>query len=320
MNMRYIILCVLFFPFFTACEKEGTLTPRNTDLTLRFKFPEGNNPWDQDLVDIFEKYATVAIYKNLDSTDFVRSWVVSGGLGVMGQTGKPLDDELAAVYTDFLKNHVLTFFKPELVQGILPNYIYLAQDLRTKMYAGGDNSLPIYWDGQDFWAFCLKMDPKGLSPWTTCFDLPKTPWEYKLRRGVILQNIISKIVTKGKVTVPVEFVEDFDYKTAITSSEAALNDNDPNYYKTRGFPGQFLVTSFLKFTTYNSIRYVNPEKNFTSYLHLSMRYSRDSVLILYPAEKFPKIIKYYDFTVKYMKDNYDWDLTEMERWPVIDKN
>ena len=43
------------------------------------------------------------------------------------------------------------------------------------MTFGGDMSLANYWDGMDFWGFCLKMDQEGLSPYTKYFDLPKTP-------------------------------------------------------------------------------------------------------------------------------------------------
>lgn len=316
MKAIYIILCMLCLLFFASCEKEEAIIPRSSELPSRFEFPEGDEGWDHELMEIYKKYTTMLIYKNLDSADFTRSWVAGGGTGAAGRIGKPLDDELAEFYTDFVKNQVFAFLQPELVAGVLPNYIYLIQDFRLKMTFGGDMSLANYWDGMDFWGFCLKMDQKGLSPYTKYFDLPKTPWEYKLRRGVILQNIISKIVQKGKIAVPAEFEEEFDYKTQIKYNSVDIDD--PNYYVTRGFPGKFTETSYLNFLNYMMISDITPEKNFISYMHLGMRYSRDSVLIKYPQEKFPKIIQYYDFTMKYVKDNYGWDLTEMEKWPVVE--
>ena len=312
MKMRYVVLCMLCLLFLTACEKEETIIPRTSNLPSRFEFPEGDDSWDHDLIDIYEKYVTMLIYKNLDSADFIRSWVAGGG-GTAGRIGKPLDGELAAFYTDFVKRQVFAFLKPELVEGVLPNYIYLAQDLRLLSY-NRYYALANYWDGMDFWAFCLNMDKEGLSG--KSFDLPETPWDYKLRRGVILQNIISKIVQKGKITVPAEFKENFDYTTPIKYNN--VDTNDLNYYVTRGFPGKFVETSYLNFMNYMSVSDITPEKNFISYMHLGMRYSRDSVLIKYPREKFPKIIQYYDFTMKYVKDNYGWDLTEMEKWPVLE--
>lgn len=69
-----------------------------------------------------------------------------GGTGAAGRIGKPLDDELAEFYTDFVKNQVFAFLQPELVAGVLPNYIYLIQDFRLKMTFGGDMSLANYWD------------------------------------------------------------------------------------------------------------------------------------------------------------------------------
>ena len=224
MKYQYIIFSLFCLSLFLGCDEEE-ITPRGLGLPSRFEFPEGDNAWDEELVSIYDTYHTMLIYKNLDSSDFVRSWVETGGIGTSGYSGQALDDELAAFYTDFVKNQVFAFLKPELVEGVLPNYIYLTYDLRQKGTAtSGDYSLANYWNGMDFWAWCLKMDPEGLSQWTTCFDLPATPWEHKLRRGVILQNIISEMVEKGRITIPIEFEEDFDYSTPIKYSNADLLD------------------------------------------------------------------------------------------------
>ena len=319
MKYQYIIFSLFCLSLFLGCDEEE-ITPRGLGLPSRFEFPEGDNAWDEELVSIYDTYHTMLIYKNLDSSDFVRSWVETGGIGTSGYSGQALDDELAAFYTDFVKNQVFAFLKPELVEGVLPNYIYLTYDLRQKgTPTSGDYSLANYWNGMDFWAWCLKMDPEGLSQWTTCFDLPATPWEHKLRRGVILQNIISEMVEKGRITIPIEFEEDFDYSTPIKYSNADLLDKNPDHYIIRGFPGFFTETSYKSFLNYMQISAVTPAGNFTSYMHLAMRYSRDSVLILYPEDIAPKIIQYYDFTVDYVKENYDWDLTEMEKMPIINE-
>lgn len=310
MKIRYIILCIFWLPFMAGCDDEDSLVPRNSEMTYRFEFPEGDAAWDKDLKEIAEKFQTVPIYKALDSADLARSWVVSSAS--VRYNAKPLDEELAEFYTGFFKDHIFAFLKPELTQGVLPNYIYLVQDFRQLKPVGGDYSQANYWSGMDFWAFCLKMNPENLSQWTKCFDLPRTPWEYKERRGIILQNIIKKMVEKGKIVMPKEFEEDFDYDGLLYKD---TEEDSLSYYKRRGIPGMLTEISF-NFAANAGLK-KTPILNFTSYIHMGIRYTRDSVPIVFPPEKFPKIIKYYDFTMKYMKDNYDWDVTEMAELPVI---
>ena len=36
----------------SSCHEDETLTPRPLEMELRYEFPEGNNAWDQDLVEI----------------------------------------------------------------------------------------------------------------------------------------------------------------------------------------------------------------------------------------------------------------------------
>ncbi|MFR7876399.1 MAG: hypothetical protein ACLU4J_08395 [Butyricimonas paravirosa] len=49
----------------SSCHEDETLTPRPLEMELRYEFPEGNNAWDQDLVEIADKFKTYLIYKNL---------------------------------------------------------------------------------------------------------------------------------------------------------------------------------------------------------------------------------------------------------------
>ena len=155
-------------------------------------------------------------------------------------------------YTDFFKNHVFGFLKPELCKGVLPNYIYLVDDLRQLgSYTGGFVPLTCYWDGLDFWAFSFRAKEENLAyldygngliirPFKP-YDLPKTPWEYKMRRTVILQNIMVKIVNKNKVVVPAEFQSggDFDYSKKYSTVSSA-----DNYFMKLGYPGNMIKTAY----------------------------------------------------------------------------
>ena len=86
MNIKYILLLVLVFPMLSSCHEEDKLTPASTEMDLRFEFPEGDNPWDQDILEIVDKFSTYLIYKNLTKEDFNHTWQsVMGSYG-----GEPL--------------------------------------------------------------------------------------------------------------------------------------------------------------------------------------------------------------------------------------
>lgn len=94
-------------------------------------------------------------------------------------------------------------------------------------------------------------------------------------------------------------------------------ENDKDYYKKRGFPGQ-LGGRYDSFGKLLYIKDTSPQKNFIDYMHLAIRYTRDSVAILYPPGEYPKIIQYYDFTVDYLKKDYNWDIAKAAEMPVIE--
>lgn len=309
MNIKYILLLVLVFPMLSSCHEEDKLTPASTEMDLRFEFPEGDNPWDQDILEIVDKFSTYLIYKNLTKEDFNHTWQsVMGSYG-----GEPLNDEQAAFYTSFIKNHVFEFLKPELVKRVLPTYIYLAYNMSSTSIFGV-SPLELKFDGMDFWGICLEAEKLG--PLGNPVLRPATAWEFQVRRGIILKNVIEKIVTKGNIVVPFWFTDDFDYVTALDNSNSSLD----NHYLKRGFPGQLSGTfSYETFGTLSRIYNTSPQRNLIDYIHLAIRYTRDEVVMNYPPDNFPKIIKYYDLTVEYLKENYDWDVTRIAELPVIDE-
>ena len=316
MKYKNIFSLIFLLATLVACDDEKKLYPRSEDASSisRFEFPQGSNSWDSDLEEMANTFGTIPIYTAFDTLDLNQAW---SGTYTIKYYGEPLCDEYAIFYTDFFKNHVFGFLKPELCKGVLPNYIYLVDDLR-QVVAGAIGYAPLlcFWDGLDYWAFSFRAKEENLAyydygsiiirPYKP-YDLPKTPWEYKMRRTVILQNILAKMVEKGKIAIPADFQTGgaFDY-----SKKFSISVNAENYYMKLGYPGRMLAAAY-DFTPLQTNVTMDATTNFASYLKLGMRYTRDSVLIKYPEDKYPLIIRYYDFTVKYMKDKYDWDITRM---------
>ena len=99
MNMRniYILWGLLACMAFTSCYEEDTLTPTEGGVELRFKVPQGNNSWDNDIAQIYEDYNVYLIYKDLQRADFNRSWTgIAYGSGYEGQGC--VNDEMANYY------------------------------------------------------------------------------------------------------------------------------------------------------------------------------------------------------------------------------
>ena len=85
---------------FTSCYEEDTLTPTEGGIELRFKVPQGNNSWDDDIAQIYEDYNVYLIYKDLQRADFNRSWTgISYGSGYEGQGC--VNDEMTNYYVKF---------------------------------------------------------------------------------------------------------------------------------------------------------------------------------------------------------------------------
>lgn len=53
----------LAFFLLSSCHEDEILTPRPLEMELRYEFPEGNNAWDQDLVEIADKFKTYLYIK-----------------------------------------------------------------------------------------------------------------------------------------------------------------------------------------------------------------------------------------------------------------
>ena len=125
--MKIKFLPVLFLSAvisLTACHKEEAIIPSNEGMPTRFEFPQGNQSWDQDIIDIQEKFGIYLIYKDFSSDDFNRSWTGGGG----SYTGSDLTDEQARWYVDFMKDHIFAYLTPEITKKVLPIYYYLVYD------------------------------------------------------------------------------------------------------------------------------------------------------------------------------------------------
>lgn len=323
---KYILIALSSILAFTSCYKEDPIDPNTTGgILLRYDFPQGNNEWDKDLQKIADDFGTFVIYDKLNDGDFNRSWTASTG-AYFGQSLK--DDEQKKFQITFLKDHVFRFLNHKMTRNTFPVYLYLAWNVYTPINWGGTmflgNYVPlIKTDGMDYWAFCIESDCVGenVGGYVNTFR-PITETNVTLTRGIILMNIINKAISKGAIETPKEFSDRIDYVTKIVYAKGS--ENDPNYFWKRGIIGS--IVGLTKFTVGHptSLSKMTPSALFERYIMVAMKYTREELIggvftleptkghiVAYDAQKYPLILEMYDFTVAYLKENYDWDVTQI---------
>lgn len=314
-KIRYFLLLSAVLCF-GSCYQEDKLTldADASGMMLRYTFPQGENRWDDIILEIKEKYRIYVIYKDLKDDDFNRTWLA--GHGNTKNLGKSLTDEQAEFSVKFFKEQVLDFIPPKLIERVAPTYIYLGYDVVEYSYDAYfdkeyfDPKATLV-DGVDFWSFCLETS-SSINIERPNLERPSTPEEVFLARGGFIYAIVDEILKFGKIAVPKEFETDFDYKTAFVNKLPPSGIPDINHCNVRGFTGELISFNLINYSTnLTGVSYTSPTKNFYQYVKHVMRFTRDEFLLKYPEDKYPMVVKYFDFTAKYLIDNYQWDLNKV---------
>lgn len=316
MRNIYILWGLLVCIAFTSCYEEDTLTPTEGGVELRYNVPQGNNSWDEDIVQIYEDYGVYLIYKDLVKADFNRSWTGgSYGDGIDGQGC--VNDEMTHYYVEFMKRHVFAYLNPPITSKVLPMYWYLGYNVHSKTV----------WEfGSTIFTFIVPMHEigDGLDYWCTCMfgeDNPDDPYYIPTdramldrRRKMVLGPLLEKAVKAGNIIIPEEFEVGFDHTTKVISGLGM--EEDPNYYLTRGYPGKVNTYVFGSISTPGNNSYPpTNEETFIGYMHLSMYYNLEQLAVKYPADKYPFLREKFAFVQKYMKDKYQIDLEAIANGP-----
>lgn len=307
------ILCLTL----ASCYNEDALTPTEGGIELRFKMPQGNNSWDDDIAKIHEDFGVYLIYDDLEDEDFNRAWTSGSSANLKGKG--TLNDEMTVSYVRFMKNHIFPYLSnKKVINKILPMYWYLSYNVvaYSKMDLGfmvmefnvPQNSL---FNGLDFWSLCIygKTDPMtGES-----FFFPRTQKEYSQRRNMILGEIFTRAIEGGNIKIPAEFETGFDHLTPLINSIG--KEEDPDYYLNRGYPGRAKMSRFSEIIIPEAGLPPTNQKTFIGYLTILMFYNQEEILEAYPPSTYPLIAEKLKFVYKYVKDQYEIDLNEVANGP-----
>jgi len=134
--MRYILFVALLSSLLTAgCKKEAKLTPTTTpenvygDSTL----PQGNHPYDADILDLFKKYHTLFLYKYTPRDIYYNVNVSQQGIydtatdqiTKPGWFDVPADQQYVGQQLAMLKEIWLNYYPDSLLRKGLPQKVYL---------------------------------------------------------------------------------------------------------------------------------------------------------------------------------------------------
>ena len=317
MKRIYSILALALCLAFTSCYKEDALEPTEGGVELRFKVPQGNNSWDEDIMQIYNDFGVYLVYDELSDADFNRSWTGAGG--AFGSTYEGVgakSDEMAKAYVDFMKTHIFPYLegKQQVYKKILPMYWYLGYNVNAHSKLDlGFMVLEFYvpqlnlFDGLDFWSLCFFGD--NATDDDPYFD-PKTQKQYSQARNCILGYILSEAVKNGNIQIPAEFETGFDHQTGLVTDDNL--DADPDYYLTRGYPGTVNMSKFASVSKPSNMGLPPTNENtFIGYVLLQMLYNPTELEEHYPSDKYPLVAEKFQYVYNYMKTAYGIDLREL---------
>lgn len=321
-NSIFFLFVAVSCMLLVSCYKEDDIVPTSSQAGERYVFPQGNANYDQKIKSIYDDFGVKIIYKGFKNIDFGLSWTVASNTRV----GFDIPDNQQENATGFVVDHIFGNITPEISKMVLPPYYYVADSVAGLSQIGNTfetlNPVANIFNGLDFWSFTwngavgyTKMLETGVITKHPPAVRPSTPFSVFYKRGVILKEIYKLSINKGNIKSPEGFAVGFDFVTPTINLKGS--ENEPNYYMKRGFPGQMLTTANFNFAALTSISRTSERQNFIDYVHLCMRYTPDSIEVMYPKVKYPIIHQKYPVVIKYMKDNYNIDLNKIATKPQI---
>lgn len=313
----------------SACNKdEDPIVPSGNYSVLRFDFPQGNHPYDDDIVKIHDIYGTYIIYKDITPQDLNRQWQ---GLG----TGKlkacdPVPEEDVEFYVDFFKDHVFSYMTPEAARMALPVKIYCVQNMRDveiedssspsikddgdddETSGSGSGTGPIVenspvsvkTDGFDYWA--LSFTAEGLAN--------RDDDALRFARCKFIYVILKSCYVNGSIKEDLTLRNKITWKNADGSYRPFDKDRrSADYPWKRGVPDRVVETDFSEVTPLYITEWMKEftaysVKNdwFLNYMRLAMFYGRSYVEKKYA--NYPLVLELYNDIVNLMLTEYGIDL------------
>lgn len=126
------VYALLLVVLVSSCKKENKISENDDDRRM-YKLPQGNQPYDQQIVEFYKKYNTVILY-NFDQADFSYGFTGPMELNLWATPAGPNGIQETM---DFFQQHWFSLYPEEFLKKHLPFKILLASLIRKKREWGG---------------------------------------------------------------------------------------------------------------------------------------------------------------------------------------
>ncbi|MBO9631854.1 MAG: hypothetical protein J7578_01965 [Chitinophagaceae bacterium] len=132
------IACLLSVLMLASCKKENKIVENDDDRKM-YKLPQGNQPYDQQIMEFYNKYKTVILYNFVES-DFSYSFTgpMEAGLWITPAGPNGIQQTL-----DFLQQHWFSMYPDEFLKKNLPFKLLLASDIRKRLEWGVHDTIQL---------------------------------------------------------------------------------------------------------------------------------------------------------------------------------
>lgn len=206
MKQLYFALLLLVM---AACADNDGIGSLREENVIRFDFPQGNDPWDQEIAKIAEEWGMYIIYKDVDSTNLNRTtWTSPAYSAPIWTCTTPSGEEIQQ-YVELVKEWLLGNLDVNSAtdKASLPVYLYLVNDFKDANPSSptyGQHQ-QVFQEGLDFW--CLSFTSEEIEAGLT----PKMI--HTMATAFVYPGIRDRI-TSGEYDIPAEFNMS-DYETAV---------------------------------------------------------------------------------------------------------
>lgn len=266
---------------FSSCSEEE-ITPSADNRLV--EFPQGNNSYDAEILQIYQKYGTQILYRYNDA---MFRWQITDQLGYVS---RPADEQYVDVAVRFIKDNCFQFYREDSLKAYLPYRIYLARDLgRLFQYSGLDaagNNVSIR---DTIWHTAATNGYANLCFGLACQRLTTLSDDsLRLAKGELNAALLANAISQGNIQVPATFTK-----------EEVNNVNWSNYV------GSYNTYGLLE---YLDAKTMTPAQDFVVFL---------KYLIAYPKEMFEEkfTTKTFDTSgriARKAKAAKDWMLSEYD--------
>ena len=184
----------------SCSEEEITPTPDNRLV----EFPQGNNSYDAEILQIYQRYGTQMLYRYSDA--MFRGQVTDQ----LGYVSRQADEQYVDAAVRFIKNNCFQFYREDSLKAYLPYRIYLARDLgKLFQYSGLDAAGNNISMRDTIWHTAATNGYANLCFGLACQRLTTLSDDsLRLAKGELNAALLANAISQGNIRVPSTFTKE----------------------------------------------------------------------------------------------------------------